>query len=100
MQDPFNPGVAIGKIVLTGPAGNRSEFIAGDFLPMETVHGYMIRASRRRVIGRNEDALSDYNKALELDPKNGVLHFNKGQTYIAMKKKRMRSLLLKLPLSS
>ena len=87
MKDPFNPGIAIGNILLLGPTGNRSELINGDWLPMKNVDGYMIRAQQRRVVGRNQDAIDDYEKALEIAPDNGDLYFYKGQTYVAMEKK-------------
>ena len=87
MKDPFSPGIAIGNIVVLGPAGNRGELINGDWLPMKNVDGYMIHAQQRRVVGRNQEAIDDYNKALEIDPNNGDLHFCKGQTYVAMEKK-------------
>ena len=100
MKDPFNPGIAIGNIQLLEPAGDRSELVNGDWLPMKNLDGYMIRAQQRRVVGRNQEAIDDYNKALEIDPNNGDLHFCKGQTYVAMEKKRTRSLPLKQPQSS
>ena len=87
MKDPFNSGIAIGNIQLLQPAGGRSEIINGDWLPIENVDGYTIRAQQRRVIGRNQDAIDDYDKALEIAPDNGDLYFCKGQTYAAMKKK-------------
>lgn len=87
MKDPFDPGIAIGNIQLLGSAGDRSELINGDWLPMKNVDGYMIRAQQRRVIGRNQEAVDDYNRALEIDPINGDIHFCKGQTYVAMEKK-------------
>lgn len=87
MKDPFNPSVAIGNIQLLEPASDRSELINGDWLPMKNVDGYMIRAQQRRVVGRNQEAIDDYNKALEIAPDNGDLHFCKGQTYVAMGKK-------------
>ena len=87
MKDPFNPGIAIGNIQLLEPAGDRCELINGDWLPMKNVDGYMIRAQQRRVVGRNQEAIDDYNRALEIAPDNGDLHFCKGQTYVAMEKK-------------
>lgn len=87
MRDPFNPEIAIGKIVLTGPVVSRRKIIAGDHLPMEDANGYMIRAAQREVLGRYEDALSDYDEAIRLDPKNGDAHFHKGLTYVALQKK-------------
>lgn len=87
MNDPFNPGIATGNIQLLGPARDRSELINVDWLPVENVDGYTIRAQQRRVIGRNQDAINDYDKALEIAPDNGGLYFSKGQTYVAMQKK-------------
>ncbi|MBE9060338.1 tetratricopeptide repeat protein [cf. Phormidesmis sp. LEGE 11477] len=87
MKDPFNPGIAIGNIQLLEPAGDRSELVNGDWLPMKNLDSYMIRAQQRRVRGRNKEAIDDYNKALEIAPNNGDLHFCKGQTYVAMDKK-------------
>lgn len=87
MQDPFNPGVAIGRIVLTGPAGNRAEIINGDYLPMETADGYLVRATQRRVLGRYNDAISDYDAAIALAPARGDIHFWKAQTYAVIGKK-------------
>ena len=87
MNDPFNPGVAIGNIQLLGAVGDRSKLINGDWLPMKNVDGYMIRAQQRRVIGRNQEAINDYNRALGIAPNNGDLHFYKGQTYVAMGEK-------------
>ncbi|MEO0516299.1 MAG: tetratricopeptide repeat protein [Cyanobacteria bacterium P01_A01_bin.116] len=87
MEDPFKSGVALSNIQLLGLAGDRSELINGDWLPMKNVDGYTIRAQQRRVVGRNQDAINDYNKALEIAPDNGDLYFYKGQTYVAMGKK-------------
>ena len=87
MKDPFNPSVSIGNIRLLGSADNRSELINGDWLPMKSVEGYTIRAQRRQVIGRNQDAIDDYEQATEIAPNNGDLYFYKGQTYAAMGKK-------------
>jgi hypothetical protein len=39
MQDPFNSGVAIGKIILTDPAVDRHQIIAGEHLPIENTNG-------------------------------------------------------------
>ena len=100
MKDPFNPSVSIGNIRLLGSADNRSELINGDWLPMKSVEGYTIRAQRRQVIGRNQDAIDDYEQATEIAPNNGDLYFYKGQTYAAMEKKRRRSLPLRQPQSS
>ena len=86
MKDPFNPNISIGNIQRLGSAGDRSELINGDWLPMKSVEGYTIRAQRHRVIGRNQDAIDDYGKALAIAPDNGDLYFYKGQTYVAMKK--------------
>ena len=87
MKDPFSPGIAIGNIQLLGSAVDRNELINGDWLPMKNVDGYLIRAQQRRIIGRNQEAIDDYNRALEIAPNNGDLHFYKGQTYVAMEKK-------------
>ncbi|MEL7328530.1 MAG: tetratricopeptide repeat protein [Cyanobacteria bacterium P01_A01_bin.116] len=87
MKDPFNPGIAVGKIVLTNSPGSRAEMVTGDYLPMKTVDGYMIRATQRRVLGRYDDAISDYDQAIALDSERGDIYFEKAQTYAAMKKK-------------
>ncbi|MEL6601715.1 MAG: tetratricopeptide repeat protein [Cyanobacteria bacterium J06614_10] len=87
MEDPFKSGVALSNIQILGPAGDRSELINGDWLPIKNVDGYTIRAQQRRVVGRNQDAIDDYDKALEIAPDSGDLYFYKGQTYVAMEKK-------------
>jgi tetratricopeptide (TPR) repeat protein len=84
MQDPFDSGIAVGKIVCTGAAVDRHKVISGEHLPMENANGYLIRASQRRVLGRHEDAIADYNRALELDPSNGDVQFKKGLAYVAL----------------
>ncbi|MEO0644742.1 MAG: tetratricopeptide repeat protein [Cyanobacteria bacterium J06650_10] len=87
MRDLFNPGITIGNIQLLGTVGDRNELVNGDWLPMKNVDGYTIRAQQRRVIGRTQDAIDDYDKALEIAPDNGDLYFYKGQAYVAMEKK-------------
>ena len=87
MQDPFDPGIAIGEIVLTGLAGSRTEIMSGDYLPMKTADGYMIRATQRRVLERYDDAIADYDQAISLAPTRGDIHFEKAQTYAAMERR-------------
>jgi hypothetical protein len=41
MQDPFDSGIAVGKIVCTGAAVDRQKVITGEHLPMKNASGYL-----------------------------------------------------------
>jgi tetratricopeptide (TPR) repeat protein len=45
------------------------------------VEAYELRGGTKRFLGRYLESISDYSKAIELDPNNSYLYFGRGMSY-------------------
>ena len=58
--------------------------IALRYLPINKeclVEAYELRGITKRFLGRYLESISDYSKAIELDPNNSYLYFGRGMSY-------------------
>lgn len=49
------------------------------------VDAYSMRGSAKLILGKYEDAIKDYDKAIELEPENGRTYFERGEAYLLLK---------------
>ena len=85
----FNESVELGKIFCDCEAylialEYFNKAIALRYLPINKeclVEAYELRGITKRFLGRYLESISDYSKAIELDPNNSYLYFGRGMTY-------------------
>jgi tetratricopeptide (TPR) repeat protein len=70
-------------------AGARADHDAAVSLAPEAPEPYVSRALfRSKALGEPERALEDYERAIELDPTNGLAHLNRGAVLLKLKRPR------------
>ena len=85
----FNELVEIGKIFRECEAylialEYFNKAISLSYLPINKerlVEAYELRGVTKRFLGRSLESISDYSKAIALDPKNSYLYFGRGMSY-------------------
>ena len=85
----FNEFIELGKIFSDCEAylialEHFDKAIALSYLPINKerlVEAYDLRAGVKTFLNRYWESISDYSKAIELDPKNSYLYFGKGMSY-------------------
>ena len=86
----FNEFVELGKVFKDCEAylislEHFNKAIALSYLPINKgrlVEAYDLRGNTKIFLGRYKEAICDYTKAIELDPKNNYLFFWRGYAYI------------------
>ena len=85
----FNEFVELGKVFKDCEAylialEHFNKAIALSYLPINKerlVEAYDLRAGVKTFLNRYLESISDYSKAIELDPKNSYLYFGRGMSY-------------------
>ena len=85
----FNEYIELGKIFLDCEAylialEYFNKAISLSYLPINKkrlVEAYELRGVTKRFLGRSLESISDYSKAIALDPKNSYLYFGRGMSY-------------------
>ena len=85
----FNELVEIGKVFSDCTAYSIAleyfdKAISLIYLPINKerlVEAYELRGITKRFLGRYLESISDYSKAIELDPNNSYLYFGRGMSY-------------------
>ena len=85
----FNELVEIGKIFRDCEAylialEYLNKAISLSYLPINKerlIEAYELRGVTNRFLGSYVESISDYSKAIELDPNNSYLYFGRGMTY-------------------
>ena len=85
----FNELVEIGKVFSDCTAYSIAleyfdKAISLSYLPINKerlVEAYELRGITKRFLGRYLESISDYSKAIELDPNNSYLYFGRGMSY-------------------
>ena len=85
----FNEFIELGKIFSDCEAylialDHFDKAIALNYLPINKerlVEAYYLRGEVKKFLNRYWESITDYSKAIELDPKNSYLYFGRGMSY-------------------